>query len=79
MKLFYKPQALKQLKKLPKSEARKVLKKLEKLPDDPFVGKPLKGEFEGLMSLRAWPYRIIYEVRKKEIVYSVSHRQGVYK
>lgn len=80
MNLEYKPNVVKQLKKLPHSEKKKVIRKLELLTTDPQAGKSLKGEFEGLYSLRAWPYRIIYEITKTTIiVYSVGHRQGVYK
>lgn len=80
MKLEYKPRAVKQLKKLPKTEVKKIIKKLELLAKEPTAGKILKGELEGLRSLRAWPYRIIYEVKKTSlIIYSVAHRQGAYK
>lgn len=80
MKLEYKPQVLKQLKKLPLSEQRKIIKKLELLRGEPRVGKPLKGELEGLLSIRAWPYRIIYQITKSSvIIYSVAHRQSAYK
>lgn len=79
MKLSYRPHAVKQLKKIPIKDKRKVVKNLEALINDPTAGKKLKGELEGLRSLRAWPYRIIYEVLKSEIVVlSVAHRQGAY-
>lgn len=80
MEIFYKPSAVKQLKKIPKVELKKIIKKLETLKTDPYVGKPLKGEFKGLYSVKPWPYRIIYEIASKKIViYSVAHRQGSYK
>ena len=82
MKIKYKPTAVNQLKKIPKQELRKIIRKLELLADDPFVGKPLKGEFEGLYSLRAWPYRIIYLIESDSgtiTVFLVTHRQSAYK
>lgn len=80
MKLEYKPVVIKQLKKLPPVEKKKVIRKLELLSKDPQTGKVLKGELEGLYSLRAWPYRIIYEIKHDSIiVYSVAHRRSVYK
>ena len=80
MKLEYRPQAVKQLKKLPKTEIKKVIRKLELLAADKEAGKQLKGELDGLYSLRAWPYRIIYEIKSSSIlIYSVAHRLGVYK
>lgn len=79
MQLEYKPQAVKQLKKLPINEKKKVIRKLELLSTDPYVGKALKGELEGLYSIRAWPYRIVYQITKSSIIiYSIAHRQGVY-
>lgn len=80
MQIEYKPYVIKQLKKLPLSERKKVIRKLELLQSDPKAGKELRGELEGLRSLRAWPYRIIYEIKYDSvIVYSVAHRQGAYK
>ena len=77
MNLLYKPSAIKQLKKLQVKEQKKIIKKLILLSTEPYAGKALKGELEGLYSLRAWPYRIVYEVSKKSvIIYSVVHRQG---
>ena len=79
MNLYYKPQVIKQLKKLPLAEKKKVVRKLELLVKNPYSGKQLKGELEGLRSLQVWPYRIIYEVQKESVViYSVAHRQSVY-
>lgn len=79
-KIEYKPQAVKQIKKLPLSEKKKVVRKLELLSEDPQAGKKLKGEFEGLYSLRAWPYRIIYKPTKTKLtIYTVTHRQSAYK
>lgn len=80
MKVEYKPIVAKQLKKLPLTEKKKIIRKLELLAFDPKAGKSLKGEFEGLYSFRAWPYRIIYKVNLKSIVvFSIAHRQSVYK
>ena len=79
-KIYFKDPANKQLKKINKIERKKVVKKLQSLSSDPYAGKALQGEYKGLHSLRAWPYRIVYEIKKgKTIIYSVSHRQGTYK
>lgn len=80
MDIFYEKQAIDQLKKIPKVEIKKINSKVEKLAQNPRVGKSLKGELSGLYSLRAWPYRIIYEITKTSIIIcSVAHRQGAYK
>lgn len=79
MQLEYKSQAIKQLKRLPLREKKKVVRKLEFLVKDPWLGKPLKGELEGFYSLRAWPYRIIYKISNRAIIiFSVTHRRAAY-
>lgn len=80
MDIFYEKQTIRQLKKIPKIEVKKINSKIEKLALNPKTGKSLKGEFSGLYSLRAWPYRIIYEITTTSIIiYSIAHRQEVYK
>lgn len=74
--------AVKQYKRLPKSYITKIHKKLISLQQNPYEGKKLIGELEGIRSLRAWPYRILYEINeeKKTIgILKITHRQGVYK
>ncbi|MBU1177273.1 type II toxin-antitoxin system RelE/ParE family toxin, partial [Patescibacteria group bacterium] len=36
--------------------------------NDPYLGKRLKGELKSYYSYRVWSYRIIYEIKKKELV-----------
>lgn len=82
MKVEYSHTAKKQIKKLPKSKQVKVLGTIEKLKNDPYAGKKLKGEFEGLHSLKVWPYRIIYRYLPQEkllFINVIEHRQKVYK
>ena len=79
MQLEYKPEAVKQLKKLPLLQKKKIIKKLELLSQNPHSGKTLRGELVGLRSLRAWPYRIIYEIQNRTIIiFSIVHRQSAY-
>ena len=80
MDIYFKPSVYKQLKKIPRKEQQKIMKKIELLAKDPLSGKILQGEMDNLRSLRAWPYRIIYYIEKTRIVVrSVAHRQGVYR
>ena len=82
MKLYYSKTSLKQLKKLPKEKQIAVLKKIEKLKSNPMSGKKLKGPLKGFMSLKSWPYRIIYQYFNSEKVMKINviqHRQNVYK
>lgn len=74
--------AEKEFAKLVKPEKKKLTKKLRLLKNNPFVGKPLTGELKNYFSLKAWPYRIIYEFDKnanKVKIHKIQHRQGVYK
>lgn len=74
--------ASKQYKRLPKQEQIKIYKKLTILQHDPYEGKKLTGELTGIRSLRAWPYRILYEINEKKEtieIHKIAHRQGVYK
>jgi len=82
MRVEYSNTARKQLKKLSQSKRIKILRKIEKLKNDPYAGKKLKGEFEGLRSLKIWPYRIIYRYLSQDkllFINIVQHRQAVYK
>lgn len=67
---------------LRQSDQKKVDKKIDLLKSQPTSGKKLGGEFEGLRSLKSWPYRIFYytdDKRKAIIITSILHRQGAYK
>lgn len=81
MNVLLSKEAQKHYKKLPQSEQKKIKKKLLSLQQNPHSGKKLEGELKGQRSLRAWPYRIIYEVNEKRQQIEVSdilHRQGAY-
>ena len=82
MQLILSKEAKKHYSNLPKSEQRKVKKKLLTLQENPRSGKKLTGNLDGYRSLRAWPYRIIYilnEQGKRIEVSDILHRQGAYK
>jgi len=60
----------------------RILAVVTRLRSDPFMGKKLDGDHQGQWSYQVWPYRIIYEVHKNELVIllvKIGHRQGVYK
>ena len=80
MKIEFTTTAFKQLSKLPKSEAKKVDRKLHQLEQDSFAAKKLEGKLKEKYVIRAWPYRIVYFIENQTIVISaIEHRQGVYK
>ena len=72
--------AVKDLRKIPQREQKKIQKKLGILKEDIFSGKKLERDLKNYYSLRVWPYRIIYEIISGEVwVVKIQHRQGVYK
>ncbi len=80
--LIIKPKAEKHFEKIPKEFQQKIKIAFLALAEDPFLGKKLSGKYSGQYSLRVWPYRIIYEIYKNQlmiVVVDVDHRQGVYK
>ncbi len=82
MEVILSKNAQKQYNRLPEIERKKVKKKLTLLQNDENLGKKLTGEFAGIRSLRAWPYRILYEINETEDrieVHQIKHRQGAYK
>lgn len=81
MQVAYSKDALKQIKKLPKTEAIKVLRKIEIIKENPLFGKKLEGEFYQMRSVRAWPYRIIYRFNAVDslVILAIKHRQEAYK
>lgn len=80
--LILKPRARKILNNLDDSTKIKINAVLVVIKNDPFCGKKLEGELKGKYAVRAWPYRIVYQILKKELivlVVDIGHRQGVYK
>jgi len=59
-----------------------ILKILEGLKKEPWQGKRLHGELEGLLSLRFGLWRIVYEVEhehKVVIIHGIGPRGDIYK
>lgn len=72
--------AIKDLRKIPRIEQKKIQKKLGILREDIFCGKKLGRDLKKYYSLRAWPYRIIYEIISGKVwVVKIQHRQGAYR
>ena len=82
MKLVYKDEAIKRLKKIRPQDKAKAKKKIQSLVLNPYVGKPLKGGLHGLFSLKAWPLRIIYSFDPNAqtiTIETIDYRGDVYK
>lgn len=80
-KVVYKRSVLRDLKKISKSEARKILNQLEKeLTRNPDSCPALKSPFTGLRKLRVGDYRVIYAILENEVpVLRIGHRREVYR
>lgn len=62
-----------------KTTKDKVEKQIRKIIEDPSVGKPLRYHLKGERTLYIKPYRLIYAVRKDEIILlRFLHRDKVY-
>lgn len=80
--LRIKQSAAKALAKIPQADRLRLIEAIDKLKTHPAAGSVLKGEFYGLRRVRVGDYRIIYELRNKELivlVVRIAHRKEVYR
>ncbi len=79
--VFYKASVEKDLKKLDKPTAAKLLQKLEAvLSEKPNTGEPLSGEFKGLFKYRIGDYRILYaKIPEGILIVRIGHRREIYR
>lgn len=80
--VFFTREAKRNIEKLDPSIKKVIKKAIESLSVNPAKGKPLSHDLAGLHSLRTADYRIIYRVRKRQlviIVIAVGHRKEIYK
>ena len=84
-KLFLSDTAEKVLRKIQAKEPvlyKRVVVAFDDLERDPFQGKSLKGELKGRYSYRVGDYRILYMIRRHELIVYVidmGHRRDVYR
>lgn len=79
----YDPKALKELAKLDKSVARRIVRAVDTLKATPRPSKsrPLVG-YPDLWRLRVGDYRVVYTIKDAELVIlalRIAHRSGVYR
>ena len=80
--LKIKQSAFKEIQRLDKPDKKRLIEAIEKLTDNPHIGKLLKGELFGLRRIRVGSYRVIYEINEGEVlilVLRVAHRKDVYR
>ncbi len=63
-----------------KNLKEKIIKQIKKILDNPQTGKPLRYDLKGERTLYIKPYRLIYTIKKDEIILlRILHRKSVYK
>lgn len=75
-------QARKDRAKIPEPIRERVDRALDALRRDPFQGKSLQGDLKGARSIRVWPYRIVYQMYRRElvvIVIGIPNRKDAYR
>ena len=79
-RIEFKPQAIKDCKKIPRKEVQKIFEKIDKMSND------LQGDVKQLTNftpeyrLRVGDYRVLFEIEEKIInIYRVRHRKQAYK
>ena len=79
--IVYKKSVHRDLKKLSKAEAGRILDQIEReLLKKPKSNPVLKGQFAGLRKFRVGDYRVIYALLGDDIlILRIGHRKNVYK
>ena len=77
-----KESAAKELRRVSKPDRARIVAAIDRLSETPHLGTSLKGDLRGLRRIRVGDYRILYEVRDKELVVlvvRVAHRGDAYR
>jgi len=79
--IVYKNSVLRDLKKLPKAEAGRILDQIEdELSKNAETYPALKGQFAGLRKYRVGDYRVIYAILQDDVlILRIGHRRDVYR
>ncbi|NWF87313.1 type II toxin-antitoxin system RelE/ParE family toxin [Candidatus Bathyarchaeota archaeon] len=73
------PRFLKEIKALDREVQVRILREINMLKTNPYVGKPLCGEWKGIYSLRIGDYPVLYQIRENVVfLLVVGHRKHVY-
>lgn len=73
------PRFLKEIEACDREVQVRIIREINILKTNPYVGKTLRGEFKGVYSLRIGDYRVLYQIKGNEVVLLiVGHRKRVY-
>ena len=79
--LLYLPGVEKDIQALPGSVMKRVRRGVERLAENPRLGKALHGGLVPFWSYRVSDYRVVYEIRGEELtvlIVMVGHRREIY-
>jgi mRNA interferase RelE/StbE len=79
--LVYLPGAVRDLRKLPEDVVERARRGLERLARNPELGSRLTGPLAELWSYRVGDYRIVYQIRRRELlvlIVMIGHRRAIY-
>jgi len=72
--------AIKRIKKKDKILHSRVVKQVDKIIDDPFLGKPLKNILKNQRRVHVGSFVLIYRIRENEIKFlEFDHHDKIYK
>jgi len=80
-KIFFKKSVARDLKRIDKDEAARILKKIEdELPEKAGSFPALSGKFAGLRKFRVGDYRVVYSIAgDTAVILRVRHRREAYR
>ena len=79
--ILYSREAKVAIGKLARKEKQQIKTAIERIAENPEIGKRLTHELKGLLSYRSGVYRIIYRIQQQEMVIlllTIGHRKNVY-
>jgi addiction module RelE/StbE family toxin len=80
MEAVFTKRFLSDTKKLKKDLRRELEKAVNKILENPLMGKPLKYSFKGCRSARVSKFRIIYKIERDRIIFiTFEHRKKAYR
>lgn len=74
--------AMKDLKKLTTRDMARVSRSIDYLGKNPFFGRKMEGEFNGLWRIKVAPFRVVYKYDKSSglvVIVTIGYREGIYK
>lgn len=71
--------AQKELRRITKSERKRIIEAIGQLAENPFAGSILKGSLRGIYRLRVGDYRVLYELGENILILRVAHRRSAYR